>query len=115
MSVRVSVCLSFCKKKFFVQNGSNCKFGEQTSRILEFKPEGLEGYIQYPMPTRTLWIWDEHNGHNLRKNALASSEITCSIAYLVYQKLIRFDFPIATEVPWSRVSMNSIKFNQIGR
>ena len=23
------------------------KFGEQTSRILEFKPEGLEGYKSY--------------------------------------------------------------------
>ena len=42
MSVRVSVCLS-AKKKFSSKMDQIRKFGEQTSRILEFKPEGLEG------------------------------------------------------------------------
>ena len=45
VSVRVSVCLSEClsAKKFFSSKMDEiCKFGEQTSRILEFKPEGLE-------------------------------------------------------------------------
>ena len=40
-SVCLSVCLSFCKKFFF--RPKSIKFGEQTSRILEFKPEVLEG------------------------------------------------------------------------
>ena len=42
---RVSVCLSEClsAKNFFSSKMDEiCKFGEQTSRILEFKPEGLE-------------------------------------------------------------------------
>ena len=46
--VCLSVCLSVCLRlsvcvceKLFLLYG----FGEQTSRILEFKPEGLEGYI----------------------------------------------------------------------
>ena len=45
--VCLSVCLSVCLRlsvcvceKLFLLYG----FGEQTSRILEFKPEGLEGY-----------------------------------------------------------------------
>ena len=42
MSVRVSVSLS-AKKKFSSKMDQIRKFGEQTSRILEFKPEGLEG------------------------------------------------------------------------
>ena len=46
MSVRVSVCLSFCKKFFFSSKMDQiCKFGEETSRILEFKPEGLDFYV----------------------------------------------------------------------
>ena len=44
---RLSVCLSEClsakKKKFSSKMVKIRKFGEQTSRILEFKPEGLEG------------------------------------------------------------------------
>ena len=31
------------------------KFGEQTSRILEFKPEGLEGY--YVIKDISLFCW----------------------------------------------------------
>ena len=45
VSVRVSVCLSEClsaKKIFSSKMDEICKFGEQTSRILDFKPEGLE-------------------------------------------------------------------------
>ena len=41
---RLSVCLS-AKKIFSSKMDQIPKFGEQTSRILEFKPEGLEGYI----------------------------------------------------------------------
>ena len=40
-SVRLSV---FLQKNFFSSKMDEIrKFGEQTSRILEFKPEGLEG------------------------------------------------------------------------
>ena len=39
---RLSECLSFCKKKFSSKMDQIRKFGEQTSRILEFKPEGLD-------------------------------------------------------------------------
>ena len=43
MSVRVSVCLSvFLQKKFLMGMDQARKFGEQTPRILEFKPEGLD-------------------------------------------------------------------------
>jgi hypothetical protein len=42
MSVRVSVCLSFCKKNVSSKMDQIRKFSEQTSRILEFKPEGLD-------------------------------------------------------------------------
>ena len=44
MSVRVSVCLSVClsAKKILMGMDQARKFGEQTSRILEFKPEGLD-------------------------------------------------------------------------
>ena len=45
VSVLVSVCLSVClsaKKNFSSKMDQICKFGEQTSRILEFKPEGLD-------------------------------------------------------------------------
>ena len=45
MSVRVSVRLSVSLQKIFSSKMDQIrKFGEQTSRILEFKPEGLEGY-----------------------------------------------------------------------
>ena len=37
---RLSECLSECQSVF---RQKWIKFGEQTSRILEFKPEGLEG------------------------------------------------------------------------
>ena len=40
---RLSVCLSFCKNFFSSKMDQIRKFGEQTSRILEFKPKGLEG------------------------------------------------------------------------
>ena len=43
---RPSVCPSEClsaKKNFSSKMDQIRKFGEQTSRILEFKPEGLEG------------------------------------------------------------------------
>ena len=43
-----SVCLSEClsaKKIFSSKMDQIREFGEQTSRILEFKPEGLEGYV----------------------------------------------------------------------
>ena len=43
MSVRLSECLS-AKKNFSSKMDQIRKFGEQTSRILEFKLEGLEGY-----------------------------------------------------------------------
>ena len=47
MSVRVSVglfvFLSFRKKMFSSKMDQIRKFSEQTSRILEFKPEGLGG------------------------------------------------------------------------
>ena len=39
-AICVSVCLSVRKKLFLLYG-----FGEQTSRVLEFKPEGLEGYV----------------------------------------------------------------------
>ena len=43
-SVRLSECLS--AKIFFSSKMDQIrKFGEQTSRILEFKPKGLEGYM----------------------------------------------------------------------
>ena len=38
-----AVCASV-RLSVFLQK---CKFGEQISRILEFKPEGLEGYLNY--------------------------------------------------------------------
>ena len=40
LSVRLSVWVSFCKKKTSSKMDQIRKFGEQTSRILEFKPEG---------------------------------------------------------------------------
>ena len=43
-----SICLSEClsAKIFFLSKMDQIrKFGEQTSRILEFKTEGLEGYL----------------------------------------------------------------------
>ena len=42
---RLSECLNVClsAKNFLSKMDQICKFGEQTSRILEFKPEGLEG------------------------------------------------------------------------
>ena len=47
LCVRPSVCLSvFLQKKNFSSKMDQIrKFGEQTSRILEFKPKGLEGYF----------------------------------------------------------------------
>ena len=42
---RLSECLSVClsaKKNFSSEMDQIRKFGEQTSRILEFKPEGLD-------------------------------------------------------------------------
>ena len=43
VSVLVSVCLSvFLQKKILMGMDQARKFGEQTSRILEFKPEGLD-------------------------------------------------------------------------
>ena len=39
----LSVCPSFCKNFFSSKMDQIRKVGEQTSRILEFKPEGLEG------------------------------------------------------------------------
>ena len=36
-----SVCLSVCLRLSVRKNG----FGEQTSRVLEFKPEGFESYL----------------------------------------------------------------------
>ena len=47
MSVRVSVLVSVClsaKKNFSSKMDQIRKFREQTSRILEFKPEGLDFY-----------------------------------------------------------------------
>ena len=43
---RLSVCLSVClsAKKNLMGMDQARKFGEQTSRILEFKPEGLDFY-----------------------------------------------------------------------
>ena len=42
LSVYLSVCISV--KNFFSSKMDQIrKFGEQTSRILEFKPEGLKG------------------------------------------------------------------------
>ena len=41
-SVWVSV---FMQKKISSKMDQTRKFGEQTSRILEFKPEGLESYV----------------------------------------------------------------------
>ena len=46
MSVRLSEWVSvFLQKKNSSKMDQIRKFGEQTSRILEFKPEGLEGYV----------------------------------------------------------------------
>ena len=43
LSECLSVCLSvFLQKKILMGMDQACKFGEQTSRILEFKPEGLD-------------------------------------------------------------------------
>ena len=40
---RLSVCLSVFQQKIFLIGMDQArKFGEQTSRILEFKPEGLD-------------------------------------------------------------------------
>ena len=46
MSVRFSVLVSvFLQKHFLMGMDQARKFGEQTSRILEFNPEGLDFYI----------------------------------------------------------------------
>ena len=46
MSVRVSVLVSvFLQKHFLMGMDQARKFGEQTSRILEIKPEVLDFYV----------------------------------------------------------------------
>ena len=41
VSARLSVCVCVCLRLSVRKNG----FGEQTSRVLEFKPEGFEGLL----------------------------------------------------------------------
>ena len=73
MSVRVSVCLS-AKKNFSSKMDQIRKFGEQTSRILEFKPEGLEGYNAYNYSV--LCLVSTYNVANEKKNSPKPRQVT---------------------------------------